>query len=37
MVPVEAIVPYEKGELLNDIYRVGMVERTVEYHASTFK
>uniref|UniRef100_A0A6V7QUM6 Hflx-type G domain-containing protein n=1 Tax=Ananas comosus var. bracteatus TaxID=296719 RepID=A0A6V7QUM6_ANACO len=36
MVPVEAIVPYEKGELLNDIYRVGMVERTEYMENGTF-
>jgi GTP-binding protein HflX len=28
-VPIEAFVPYDKGELLNDIHKVGMVERTV--------
>lgn len=28
MVPVEAFVPYDKGELLNTIHRVGIVEGT---------
>jgi hypothetical protein len=28
-VPIEAFVPYDKGELLNDIHKVGMVEKTV--------
>jgi len=28
MVPIEAFIPYEKGELLNDIHKVGMVEKT---------
>lgn len=26
MVPIEAFVPYDKGDLLNDIHKVGMVE-----------
>ena len=29
MVPIEAFVPYDKGDLLNDIHRVGMVEKMV--------
>jgi hypothetical protein len=29
MVPIEAIVPYDKGDLLNDIHKVGMVEKMV--------
>lgn len=29
MVWVEAFVPYDKGELLSTIHRVGMVERSV--------
>lgn len=29
MVPIEAIVPYDQGELLNSIHQIGMVERTV--------
>ena len=29
LVPIEAFVPYDKGELLNDIHKVGMVEKTV--------
>ncbi|KAF7053637.1 hypothetical protein CFC21_061509 [Triticum aestivum] len=28
MVPIEAFVPYDKGDLLNDIHKVGMVEKT---------
>ncbi|XP_039114253.1 GTPase HflX isoform X1 [Dioscorea cayenensis subsp. rotundata] len=28
MVPVEACIPYDKGELLNTIHQVGMVEAT---------
>ncbi|XP_042417956.1 GTPase HflX-like [Zingiber officinale] len=28
LVPVEALIPYEKGELLNSIHQVGLVERT---------
>ncbi|CAD6253371.1 unnamed protein product [Miscanthus lutarioriparius] len=27
MVPIEAIIPYDKGDLLNDIHKVGMVEK----------
>lgn len=27
--PIEAFVPYDKGELLSDIHKVGMVEKTV--------
>ncbi|WOL18352.1 hypothetical protein Cni_G27146 [Canna indica] len=30
LVPVEALIPYDKGELLNTIHQVGMVE-TTEY------
>lgn len=29
MVWVEALIPFEKGELLSTIHKVGMVERTV--------
>ena len=29
MVPIEAFVPYDKGDLLNDIHKLGMVEKTV--------
>lgn len=29
LVPIEAFVPYDKGELLSDIHKVGMVEKTV--------
>ena len=29
MVWVEALLPFDKGELLNTIHHVGMVERTV--------
>lgn len=29
MVWVEALIPFEKGELLSTIHQVGMVERTV--------
>ncbi|KAJ3697519.1 hypothetical protein LUZ61_001224 [Rhynchospora tenuis] len=29
LVPIEAIVPYDQGELLNSIHQIGMVERTV--------
>lgn len=29
MVWVEALVPFDKGELLSTIHQVGMVERTV--------
>jgi hypothetical protein len=29
MVPIEAFVPYDKGDLLNDIHKVGMVEKMV--------
>lgn len=29
MVPVEALVPFDKGELLSTIHQVGMVEKTV--------
>jgi GTPase len=28
-VPIEALVPYDKGDLLNDIYKVEVVEKTV--------
>ncbi|THU60294.1 hypothetical protein C4D60_Mb07t11110 [Musa balbisiana] len=28
LVPVEALIPYDKGDLLNSIHQVGMVERT---------
>jgi GTPase len=28
-VPIEAFVPYDKGDLLNDIHKVGMVEKMV--------
>ncbi|XBI71893.1 hypothetical protein VPH35_065983 [Triticum aestivum] len=28
LVPIEAFVPYDKGDLLNDIHKVGMVEKT---------
>lgn len=29
MVWVEALIPFEKGDLLSTIHQVGMVERTV--------
>jgi GTPase len=29
LVPIEAFVPYDKGDLLNDIHKVGIVEKTV--------
>jgi GTP-binding protein HflX len=29
MVWVEALIPFEKGELLSTIHQVGMVERAV--------
>lgn len=29
MVLVEALVPFDKGELLSTIHQVGMVEKTV--------
>jgi GTP-binding protein HflX len=29
MVWVEALIPFDKGELLSTIHQVGMVERTV--------
>lgn len=29
MVWVEALVPFDKGELLSTVHQVGMVERTV--------
>lgn len=29
MVWIEALIPFDKGELLSTIHRVGMVERTV--------
>ncbi|XP_037427316.1 GTPase HflX [Triticum dicoccoides] len=28
LVPIEAFVPYDKGDLLNDIHKLGMVEKT---------
>ncbi|XP_048570711.1 GTPase HflX isoform X3 [Triticum urartu] len=28
LVPIEAFVPYDKGDMLNDIHKVGMVEKT---------
>uniref|UniRef100_A0A0D9XTR9 Hflx-type G domain-containing protein n=1 Tax=Leersia perrieri TaxID=77586 RepID=A0A0D9XTR9_9ORYZ len=36
MVPIEAIVPYDKGELLSDIHKVGMVEKTEYMENGTF-
>ncbi|XP_047091063.1 GTPase HflX-like [Lolium rigidum] len=36
LVPIEAFVPYDKGELLNDIHKVGMVERTEYMENGTF-
>lgn len=33
MVWVEALVPFDKGELLSTIHQVGMVERTVSIHS----
>ena len=32
MVWVEALIPFEKGELLSTVHQVGMVERTVSNH-----
>lgn len=29
MVWIEALIPFEKGEVLSTIHQVGMVERTV--------
>lgn len=36
MVPVEACIPYDKGELLNTIHQVGMVEATVSMRSKYF-
>uniref|UniRef100_A0ACD5W6Q7 Uncharacterized protein n=1 Tax=Avena sativa TaxID=4498 RepID=A0ACD5W6Q7_AVESA len=36
LVPIEAFVPYDKGELLNDIHKVGMVEKTEYMENGTF-
>lgn len=36
MVPIEAFVPYDKGELLNDIHKVGMVEKMEYMENGTF-
>ncbi|KAJ3675607.1 hypothetical protein LUZ60_004649 [Juncus effusus] len=36
MVPIEAIVPYDQGELLNTIHQIGMVERTEYSENGTF-
>ncbi|KAF4358286.1 hypothetical protein F8388_014556 [Cannabis sativa] len=32
MVWIEALIPFEKGELLSTVHQVGMVERTVRIH-----
>lgn len=31
MVWVEALIPFDKGELLSTIHKVGMVEKTVRF------
>ncbi|XP_078172252.1 GTP-binding protein, HflX [Carex rostrata] len=36
LVPIEAIVPYNQGELLNSIHQIGMVERTEHSENGTF-
>ncbi|CAN6372679.1 unnamed protein product [Urochloa humidicola] len=36
MVPIEAFVPYDKGDLLNDIHMVGMVEKMEYKENGTF-
>ncbi|KAB8115742.1 hypothetical protein EE612_056446 [Oryza sativa] len=36
LVPIEAFVPYDKGELLSDIHKVGMVEKTEYTENGTF-
>ncbi|KAL5204749.1 hypothetical protein ABZP36_009620 [Zizania latifolia] len=36
LVPIEAFVPYNKGELLSDIHKVGMVEKTEYMENGTF-
>ncbi|CAL4980315.1 unnamed protein product [Urochloa decumbens] len=36
MVPIEAFVPYDKGDLLNDIHKVGMVEKMEYKENGTF-
>ncbi|KAF0894771.1 hypothetical protein E2562_003655 [Oryza meyeriana var. granulata] len=36
LVPIEAFVPYDKGELLSDIHKVGMVEKTEYMESGTF-
>ncbi|KAJ4814998.1 GTPase HflX [Rhynchospora pubera] len=36
LVPIEAIVPYDQGELLNSIHQIGMVERTEYSENGTF-
>lgn len=36
LVPIEAIVPYDQGELLNSIHQIGMVERTEHSENGTF-
>ncbi|MBA0565819.1 hypothetical protein Golob_010676 [Gossypium lobatum] len=36
MVPVEAFVPFDKGELLSTIHQVGMVEKTEYTENGTF-
>ncbi|XP_015697708.2 GTPase HflX [Oryza brachyantha] len=36
LVPIEAFVPYDKGELLSDIHKVGMVEKTEYMENGTF-
>lgn len=36
MVPIEAFVPYDKGDLLNDIHKVGMVEKMEYKESGTF-
>lgn len=33
MVWVEALVPFDKGELLSTVHQVGMVEQTVSIHS----
>ncbi|TVU03081.1 hypothetical protein EJB05_51409, partial [Eragrostis curvula] len=36
LVPIEAFVPYDKGDLLNDIHKIGMVEKTEYKENGTF-
>lgn len=36
MVWVEALIPFDKGELLNTIHRVGMVDGTVSIYPKAF-